>query len=463
VLRRRVTTAVPPEILPGYAELSELGTVPLADAYRAVELDTGRYVVLQVLRVDTSDRDAMVTVESTITALRRITGHPNIVTLHRTASTPDGRPVLVLSDCAGSLADRLERRGAVDARSAVRIGIKLAGALETAHGAGIVHGDLRPQNVLFTELDEPVISGLGLSSLAPLFSSAEGISGFKGFHAAPELLEGGRPTPSADVYGLASVMHEMLTGSAAFEAFDDEPAPSVILRILRDPARPPRGVGIPAALGDLLESAMDKDPARRPLSAASFGHVLEEIDETSEWATETTEPVVHSVPDSQPSRGRTLDRVEGLTEAAGLTANSATTRPSLEPPRRARRSVVTPRAGRRGPPSSTLRPPAEPLLPLEDVRVKPRDIFETPSLGTRAADPARTRFSRPPAVDPSPPADSGDGHVSPPRQRVRTGMSKRGSARSAGRLSAASPAELIGLALAAVVVVVAVLLVAGVL
>ena len=196
--------------------------------------------------------------------------HPNIVTLYRPTATPDGRPVFVLELCRGSLSEQLRRDGPLNPSDATRVGIKVAGALETAHRHGFLHRDMKPQNILVTQFGEPALGDFGVAALQASAQATAGVFGFTTLHAAPEILEGQHLSPATDVYGLASTMYQLLSGQAPFAAFDNEAPASVILRIIRDSVRPLRSEAIPLGLSDLLEAALAKDPAQRPQSAAGF-------------------------------------------------------------------------------------------------------------------------------------------------------------------------------------------------
>lgn len=269
--------------LPGYANISEIATGTFATVYRATELGTGRPVALKVLRVADTSRRMVEVFDQELAALSLLSNHPNVTTLYRAFISPEGRPVLVLELCKGSLAQRVRQSGPMPAQEVVKVGVKIAGALETAHRAGLLHRDMKPQNILVSEFDEPVLADFGVAALQVAAQSTEGIFGFTTLHAPPEALEGQRLSPSADIYGLASSMYQLLLGRGPFAAFEGEAPASVILRILRDPAPRPPASDVPIALADLLEDALAKDPARRPQRAGDFAEALREIEAVAGW------------------------------------------------------------------------------------------------------------------------------------------------------------------------------------
>jgi Protein kinase domain len=328
-----------------------------------------------------------------------VSHHPNIVTLYRPAVTPDGRPVFVLELCRGSLSEQLRRDGPLNAPDVTRVGIKISGALETAHRRGFLHRDMKPQNILVTQFGEPALGDFGVAALQASAQATAGVFGFTTLHAAPEILEGQHLSPATDVYGLASTMYQLLSGQAPFAAFDNEAPASVILRIIRDSVRPLRSDAIPLGLSDLLEAALAKDPARRPQSAASFATALAEVEVASGWPQTTclvwdraghdTHAGLAIPATGTPSRGdpsplagppgadaiappeaqrRPDDPSSGQVQPAGPppAASPAPAGPSITAPQPAGRNVVRPEEARRReerPPRASASPPLAPLTP----------------------------------------------------------------------------------------------------
>jgi len=282
--RKSATAPAGAATFPGYANVAELASGAFATVYRAVELGTGRPVALKVLRVADASPHLVEVFEKELGALALLSNHPNVTTLYGTFSTPEGRPVLVLELCRESLAHRARQNGTLPASEVVRVGIKIAGALETAHRAGLLHRDMKPQNILVSQFDEPVLADFGVATLQAQAQSTEGVFGFTTLHAPPEALEGLPLSASSDIYGLASSMYQLLVGRGPFSSYEGEAPASVILRILRDPAPRAPAVDVPVALADLMENALAKDPAKRPQSAGAFAETLREIEALAGWA-----------------------------------------------------------------------------------------------------------------------------------------------------------------------------------
>ncbi len=271
------------DFFPGFADVVEIGMGSLATVYRARELGTNRHVALKLLNVREASPRALESFQRESIALGAVSSHPNIVTLYRSFRAADGRPVLVLELCRGSVGVRTIEGHGMPAAEVVSLGVKIAGALETAHRAQILHRDVKPQNILITDFGEPALADFGVAMLQSSTHTTAGLFDFTTLHAAPELLEGGETSAATDVYELASTLYQLVAGKSAFRAYDGESPASVILRILRDPVQPLVNARVPAALSDLLIYAMSKDKNNRPPTAAEFAAELAAVEVVQDW------------------------------------------------------------------------------------------------------------------------------------------------------------------------------------
>ncbi|WP_375484236.1 protein kinase, partial [uncultured Jatrophihabitans sp.] len=280
---RRSKAAPQHEFFPGFTDIAEIGVGSLATVFRAREIGTNRLVALKLLNVRDASPRALESFERESVALGAVSSHPNIVTLYRTFRAADQRPVLVLELCHGSIADRMPTDAGLPVAEVVALGIKIAGALETAHRAEILHRDVKPQNILITEFGEPALADFGVAMLQSSTQTTAGLFDFTTLHAAPELLEGGATSAATDVYELASTLYQLIAGRAAFRAYEGESPASVILRILRDPVQPLVNSQAPPSLSDLLLHAMSKDQGSRPPTAAEFAAGLAGVEVEYGW------------------------------------------------------------------------------------------------------------------------------------------------------------------------------------
>ncbi|HSS23018.1 MAG TPA: protein kinase, partial [Mycobacterium sp.] len=160
-------------------------------------------------------------------------------------------------------------------------GVKLAGALEAAHRAGILHRDVKPGNILLSEYGEPELTDFGIARIAGGFQTATGVITGSPAFTAPEVLEGKPPTPASDVYSLSATLFCAMTGHAAFERRSGEKMVAQFLRITSQPIPDLREQGLPADVAEVIERAMARDPAERPASAAEFGEELRGVQRSS--------------------------------------------------------------------------------------------------------------------------------------------------------------------------------------
>jgi serine/threonine protein kinase len=249
--------------------------------YEAREAGANRSVVVKVpAESSASWLHDVLTHEGTV--LAAIGSHPHVVTFYQQLTIEDGRPALLLERCAGNLYDSLRTDDPLPMQEAAAIGIKLAGALETAHRYGVLHCDVRPRNVLVTEWGEPVLAGFDESVRIEAAGGRPPLHHLTP-HTAPEVLEGNPPTTASDVYGLASTLYELVAGRAAFRTYVGESPASVIVRVLSNPVLPIVAPHVPLEMSDLLTWALVPDPDKRPPSPAWLAEELGRIERRQGW------------------------------------------------------------------------------------------------------------------------------------------------------------------------------------
>src|SRR6516165_6288888 len=265
----------------GFEDAAEIGRGGFGVVYRCAQPLLDRAVAVKVLTadLDPENLDRFLREQH---AMGRLSGHPNIVTILQVGTTSTGRPFIVMPYHAkNSLEALIRRHGPLDWHEAVRIGVKLAGALEAAHRAGILHRDVKPGNILLSEYGEPELTDFGIARMAGGFQTATGVITGSPAFTAPEVLEGTPPTAASDVYSLGATLFCTLTGHAAFERRSGEKVVAQFLRITSQPIPDLRDRGLPAEVAAVIEQAMARDPGDRPASAAAFGEELREVQRTS--------------------------------------------------------------------------------------------------------------------------------------------------------------------------------------
>src|SRR6476469_2557110 len=292
--QRDVLADIPAELCTaGFDDVVEIGHGGFGVVCRCGQPLLDREVAVKVLTGDL-DPDNVDRFLREQRAMGRLSGHPHIVTIFQVGTTARGRPYIVMP-ChdKGSLEALIRRHGPMDWSETLRIGVKLAGALEAAHSAGILHRDVKPGNVLLTDF--------GIARIAGGFQTATGVIIGSPAFTAPEVLAGATPTPTSDVYSLGATLFCILTGHAAFERRSGEQVVAQFLRITSQPIPDLREQGLPAEVAAVIERAMAQDPSARPASAAAFGDELREIQRTNGMAVdEMARPIDLSV-EGQPA------------------------------------------------------------------------------------------------------------------------------------------------------------------
>jgi eukaryotic-like serine/threonine-protein kinase len=249
--------------LPGYALTALIGRGASGEVWRAVPRAGGQPVAVKLLVEGDAEAQAREAV------LLGALDHPHLVRLHEVVHQPrrggSPRVALVLDLLpGGSLADLLDRRGRLRPGEVVTAVAPVAAALAHVHGAGVIHGDLSPANVVFTAEGRPVLTDLGVARVVgetarPRVTPA---------YVDPVVARGGAPGPSSDVFGLAAAAFHALTGVAPWNGA----APADVLGVAASGQLPDLAELAPEAPGELravIARGLDADPHRRG-SAAAF-------------------------------------------------------------------------------------------------------------------------------------------------------------------------------------------------
>lgn len=258
----------------GLTDAHEIGRGGFGVVFRCTQAQLGRAVAVKVLSA-VLDHDNFERFHREEFVMGRLSGHPNIATVLQIGALATGQPYIVMPFYPDDSLDALIRhRGASEWAWAARIGVKLAGALETAHRSGILHRDVKPANILLTEYGEPQLTDFGIAHIAGGFETSTGnIAGSLGF-TAPEVLEGATPSAGGDVYSLGATLFNLIGGKPAFAPKPGEQLVAQFLRFIRQPTPTLDVPEVPADVRDALGAAMSRDPAARPGSAAEFGELL---------------------------------------------------------------------------------------------------------------------------------------------------------------------------------------------
>lgn len=258
----------------GFEDAEEIGRGGFGVVYRCAQPDLDRVVAVKVLTAEL-DPDGLQRFVREQQAMGRLSGHPHIVAVFQAGTTHGGHPFLVMPYHAqGSLEQRIHTVGPLDWTATLSLGVKMAGALETAHRADILHRDVKPSNILLSDYNEPELTDFGIARIQGGFHTTTGIVTGSPAFAAPEVLRGEQATAAADVYGLGATLFCALTGHVAYERRVGEQVLSQFLRVSAQPGPDLTDHDVPDEVRAVIEHAMATDPADRPASAAAFGAEL---------------------------------------------------------------------------------------------------------------------------------------------------------------------------------------------
>jgi serine/threonine protein kinase len=356
--------------LEGYVDFHRVGRGGFATVYRARQVRLDRDVAVKVLSTDLSDPAEIRRFENECRVMGRLSRHPNIADVYDAGIGPQGEPYIVMKYYGGgTLAAQVATRGKLPVNTVLAHGAKLASALAASHTEGVIHRDVKPENVLLDEGDEPVLADFGVAAIADAEGRYTSSVAFSRSYAAPELLDRNSFGTASDVYSLGATLYTMLSGRPVFSSPTEA---RLILAILDEAPLPLEDPDVPPALESLVLRCLAKDPADRPLSAEAVGVELAALG--SERATEVT-----AVPAVQ-NTGRETPHLED---------------PTVHRPTATAPSAVADSDGGADDLDLTRRRVTVPSSPPSDAESRTNDESATDPVGRReAAAPAAARRSR---------------------------------------------------------------------
>ncbi len=265
--------------IPGLTYLRPLGSGGYCDVLLYEQDEPRMKVAVKILTAPglSAERRRQFTAEGK--AMAALADHPFIVPVFRAGVTGEGRPFLVMQFYPEPNLAQRARHERIPVADALRIGIQIAGAVETAHRSGILHRDVKPANVLGGPYGNPGLTDFGLAAvIAGPDAPVEGVSVP---WAPPEvLLASAPPDVRGDVYSLAATVWHLLSGRSPFERpGEDNSAAALHGRIVRGEPTPTGRADVPESLDRLLRQAMARNPALRPSSALAFARGLQRIEQ----------------------------------------------------------------------------------------------------------------------------------------------------------------------------------------
>ena len=258
-----------------YKILEKLGSGGMAVVYKARCTLLDRLVTVKVLREElVSDGEFVRRFHREAQAVAKLS-HPNIVNVYDVGQE-DGVPYIVMEYIEGeTLKDLIRREGKLEPKRALDIAVQICAALEHAHESGIIHRDIKPQNILITPQGRVKVTdfGIALAASGATVTHAGKIMGTV-HYLSPEQARGEMVGKASDLYSTGAVLYEMLTGRVPFEG---ESPVSIALKHLQEPVVPLRQFvpALPLAVEQVVQRAMNKDPRLRFSSAKEMAAALQ--------------------------------------------------------------------------------------------------------------------------------------------------------------------------------------------
>jgi serine/threonine-protein kinase len=275
----------------------------MGQVFRATDKTLGRTVAVKVLLPGhTSNAEFGSRFRSEARIMASI-GHPGVVGVYDYGETPEGTLYLVMAFVNGKpLGERINREGPLAVEDTLAIVAQAADALHAAHDKGIIHRDVKPNNLLVSDNGGVTLVDFGVARSESVTSVTK-VNAVIGtaLYMSPEQASGKPISPSADIYALGVVAYHCLTGAPPFNG--NSPLEIAIKHLQDEPA--PLPLTLPAATRALVERAMAKDPAERFPTAAALASAARDAQTATLQDTDavpqvrTPSPKTHAAPDSE--------------------------------------------------------------------------------------------------------------------------------------------------------------------
>ncbi|MCE5322632.1 protein kinase [bacterium] len=253
-----------------YEVLEKMGDGPVFSVYKARDKVLNRLVALKVLAKDLrADSDCTQTMLSGYRSAASL-AHPNIVRVLDVDQTDTEFFVACEFARGTNVKERIRRAGPIPAPNALDIILPVLTAVEYAHASRVVHGDIAPQDIIVSPDGEVKLTDFGLWPTVSGCRAAADKCAMRSVHyQAPEITEGGTPTPQADVYSIGVILYEMLTGQLPFSGAT---AIAVALKKVKEVPTPPRSINtaIPKSLSDIVMRAIEASSQDRYQSISAM-------------------------------------------------------------------------------------------------------------------------------------------------------------------------------------------------
>ncbi|MDD6551546.1 MAG: Stk1 family PASTA domain-containing Ser/Thr kinase [Lachnospiraceae bacterium] len=251
-----------------YEIIEKIGSGGMSDVYRAKDHSLGRDVAIKVLKSEFSQDSSFVTKFRAEAQSAAVLEHPNIVNIYDVGSE-DGLYYIVMEYVEGiTLKKYIATKGRLGYNEALSIAIQVARGIEAAHSKGIVHQDIKPQNIIISKEGKVKVTDFGIARAANSNTIHAGSMGSV-HYVSPEQARNGFVSYASDIYSLGIVMYEMVTGKVPFDG--DTPV-AIAIQHIQSQMTPPEELvpGLPIAVSRIIEKCTMKSPERRYASAGEL-------------------------------------------------------------------------------------------------------------------------------------------------------------------------------------------------
>ena len=255
-----------------YEVVSKIGTGGMANVYKAKDHKLNRFVAMKVLKQEFREDTTFIKKFKTEAQSAAGLTHPNIVNVFDVGED-DGIHYIVMELVEGiTLKDYISKKGKLSVKEATSIAIQVSMGLEAAHSHGIIHRDVKPQNIIISTDGKVKVTDFGIARAASSNTISSNVMGSV-HYSSPEQVRGGYSDEKSDIYSLGITMYEMITGKVPFEG---ETTVAIAIKHLQDEMVPPREYtpDIPYSLEQIILKCTQKSVDKR---YASMSEVIADL------------------------------------------------------------------------------------------------------------------------------------------------------------------------------------------
>jgi len=267
-----------PPVLPGFSFVRVLGSGGFADVFLYEQDSPRRQVAVKVMLAEYVTGEVRRMFQAEADLMAQLSSHPSILTVYESGVAADGRPYLVMELCSPVIGQEY-REKPLPVADVLRIGVKVASAVETAHRAGVLHRDIKPSNILMTAYGNPVLSDFGIAGRVGDTEIDETL-GMSIPWSSPEVLASStNGTVQSEVWALAATVYSLLAGRSPFEIpWQSNTTADLMSRITKGKPQPIDRADVPDSLEQVLVRSMSRRPESRPQSAMEFVLALQAVE-----------------------------------------------------------------------------------------------------------------------------------------------------------------------------------------